>query len=95
VTPPAAVFPQLLGVLSPASPGIRLDALTIAVVVNEDGTVDSVKGVNAPQSMGEFVLLTAALSVVKSWHFRPAIKDGAPVRYRQIVPLRMVTRAAP
>jgi hypothetical protein len=26
---------------------------------------------------------------VKAWHFRPAMKDGAPVKYRQIVPLRI------
>lgn len=95
VTPPMAVYPQLLGILSPTSPGVRLDSLTIAVVVNEDGAVDSVRGVTAPQSMSEFVLLTAALSAVKSWHFRPATKDGGPVRYRQIVPVRMVSRPAP
>jgi protein TonB len=92
VTPPMAVDPQLLGILSPSSPGVRLDSLTIAVVVNENGAVDSVRAVTAPQTMSEFVLVTAALSAVKSWHFRPATKDGAPVRFRQIVPVRMVTR---
>jgi hypothetical protein len=38
--------------------------------------------------MGEYVLLTSALAVVKSWEFEPASKDGVPVRYRLIVPLR-------
>jgi hypothetical protein len=95
VTPPIPVHPQLLGGLKPSSPGVRLDALTIAVVVNADGTADSVKGLNEPQSMSEVVLLTGALSVVKSWLFIPATKDGAPVRYQLILPLRSVTRSEP
>jgi hypothetical protein len=94
VIPPAAVDPQLLRVLRPNSPGVRLDALTIAVVVNPDGSVESVRGVNAPLNIGESMLLTSALSVVKTWHFVPAIKDGTPVRYRKIVPLRQLTRQA-
>ena len=91
VRPPTVVFPQMLSILRPTSPGVRLDALTIAIVVNADGTVDSVRGVNAPQNIGELVLLTQALSAVKSWRFSPATKDGAPVRYRHIIPLRMLT----
>jgi hypothetical protein len=69
--------------------------LAIAVVVDENGRAFSVRGLNAPQNMGEFVLLTSALAVVKSWEFRPALKDGAPVRYRLLVPLRDLTRSAP
>src|SRR5262249_17349170 len=57
VSPPAMVEPGLVGVLSTSSPNVRLDALTIAVVVRADGTVESVRGVNAPQTMGEAVLL--------------------------------------
>lgn len=94
VIPPTPIMPQLLGFLHPSSPGVRFDALTIAVVVNADGTVESVKGVNEPQNVGESLLLTSALSVVKSWHFRPATKDGAPVKFRHIVPLREVTGSA-
>jgi protein TonB len=95
VTPPIPVLPRLLAGLQPSSPGVRLDALTIAVVVNGDGTAYSVTALNPPQNMGEFVLLTAALSVVKGWQFSPATRDGAPVRYRLIVPLRAVTTPAP
>lgn len=95
VSPPMPVLPRLLASLEPSSPGVRLDALTIAVVVNPDGTVDSVKWMNAPQNMSELVLLTGALSVVKSWHFSPATRGGVAVRYRQIVPLRDLTRLAP
>jgi TonB-like protein len=89
VIPPRALSPQLLGMLSQSSPGVRPDVLMISVVVNEQGTVDSVRAVNTPENIGELVMLTAALSAVKSWQFRPAVKDGTPVKYRQIVPLRI------
>ena len=75
--------------LSKESPGVRQDVMMIAVIVNEQGTVDSVRAVNLPVTIGESVMLTAALSAVKSWHFRPAVKNGAPVKYRQVVPLRI------
>ena len=93
VAPPTPVLPRLLAGLQPSSPGVRLDALQIAVVVELDGTVYSVTAVNAPQNMSEFVLLTSALAVVKSWEFMPATKDGAPVRYQLIVPVWAVTRS--
>lgn len=89
VTPPIAITPQLQAMLMQVSPGIRVDVLTIAVIVNEHGTVDSVRAVNLPANLGESVMLTSALSAVKSWRFRPAVKDGAPVRYREIVPVRI------
>jgi TonB family protein len=89
VTPPAAMTPQLIGMLEQQSPGNRPELMTIAVLVAENGTVESVRAVNVPISLGESVMLTAALSAVKSWRFRPATKDGAAVKYRQIVPLRI------
>jgi TonB family protein len=89
VTPPAAITPQLVEWLSLPSPGNRPEVMMIAVLVNPNGTVDSVRAVNVPVSLGESVMLTAALSAVKSWRFHPATKDGAPVRYRQIVPVRI------
>ena len=95
VTPPIPVAPRLLAGLEPSSPGVRLDALTIAVLVNGDGTAYSVRALNRPQNMGEYVLLTAALSVVKGWQFSPAMRDGVPVMYRLVVPLRAVTAVTP
>jgi hypothetical protein len=95
VTPPRPTVPRLLAGLHPSSPKVRLDALTIAVVVNADGSVDSVRGLVAPENISEVLLLTEALSAVKSWRFSPATRDGAPVRYRQIVPIGTLTRATP
>jgi hypothetical protein len=95
VTPPRPIVPRLLAGLHPSSPKVRFDALTIAVVVNPDGSVDSVRGLVAPENISEVLLLTEALSAVKSWRFSPATRDGAPVKYRQIVPIGTLTRATP
>jgi hypothetical protein len=95
VTPPAPIISRLVAGLQPTSPGVRLDALTIAVVVNPDGTVDSVRGLVAPENMSETLLLTQALSIVKSWRFSPATRDGAPVKYRQVIPVSALTRETP
>jgi outer membrane biosynthesis protein TonB len=65
--------------------------VNIAVVVDENGRAYSVTGVNTPQNLGDYLQLTSALAVVKSWEFQPATKDGAPVRYRLLIPLRAVT----
>jgi hypothetical protein len=95
VTPPRPIVPRLLAGLHPSSPKVRFDALTIAVVVNPDGSVDSVRGLVAPENISEVLLLTEALSAVKSWRFSPATRDGAPVKYRQVVPIGTLTRATP
>jgi hypothetical protein len=88
VLPPKPLLPRLLAGLTPSSPRVRLEALTIAVIVNEDGNVDSVRGVVAPQNLSESLLLFQALSMVKAWRFSPAMRDGEPVKYKQIVPLK-------
>lgn len=95
VLPPSPIMPRLLAGLRPSTPGVRPGVLTVAIVVAPDGTVESVRGLVAPQSMGETVMLTAALSAVKSWRFTPATKDGEPVKYEQVVPLNSLMRAAP
>ena len=88
VSPPMATSRRTLGTS-------RLDDLTIVIVINPDGTVDSVRAEHALQGMGDTMLLTAALSAVKSWQFRPATKSGTPVRYRAVVPLRALTSSSP
>ena len=94
VIPPIPILPRLVAGWQKSSPGSDLDALNIAVVVDENGRAYSVTGLNAPQNLGEHLRLTSALAVVKSWEFQPATKDGAPVRYRLLIPLRAVTMHA-
>jgi outer membrane biosynthesis protein TonB len=48
------------------------------IVVSATGEVERVRLVNGPTRMPDMMLLSAA----KSWRFRPALKDGEPVRYR-------------
>src|SRR5439155_10940981 len=83
VVPPGVMFPQQLGRLPK---GARPeDITTIEVIVNPDGTVGSVKAVENPQSLADAMVVTSSLSAVKSWHFHPALRNGRPVRYRQLI----------
>jgi len=80
--------------LSVTSPGVPTDILTIAVVISDQGRVESVRAVKLPKNLAESIQLTNALAAVKSWHFYPATKQGVPVRYRQLVPLPVSRGAA-
>jgi hypothetical protein len=95
VTPPVFIYPAIVRMLTRSSPGIRDEALKIALIINEQGRVDSVKAMSAPRNIGESVMLTAALSAVKAWRFLPAMKEGVPVKYIEIVPLSLASGADP
>jgi hypothetical protein len=84
VTPPQPVRQQWLRALPAGSAG---DVVTIEVVVNKRGTVESVRMNSTPRSLGEFMLFTMSLHAIKAWEFRPALKDGNPVLYRQVMSL--------
>jgi len=83
VIPPRVIDAQTIIKLRPVTPGIRHDALIIAVVVNEQGLVESARAVMPPRDLGESVILMGALSSAKSWRFRPATRSGRPVKFRQ------------
>jgi len=95
VTPPVPMVPRSVAGLRPQSPDVRWDILTIEVVVDTKGRVDGVRGLVPPRNVGETMLLTQALSAHESWPFKPAMKDGAPVAYRQTVRLGELTRDEP
>ena len=83
VIPPVAIYPQLPTEL-PA--GVRTtDLIIIDVLVTETGNVGSVRVREAPKTMGDTMLATLSLSAAKTWRFRPALKDGQPVKYRKAV----------
>jgi len=80
VVPPTAIRPQLPRVLPEGVPAANLSR--IEVLVQRDGTVESVKLVQGSRpTVKDGMLLSAA----KTWRFAPATKDGAPVRYRKTI----------
>jgi hypothetical protein len=83
ISPPVAI----------RSPGIATDrgngdknVSFIEILVSETGRVESARGRQRPATLGAALQSTMALSIVKTWHFRPARKNGHPVKYRTTVP---------
>jgi hypothetical protein len=58
------------------------DAATVEVVISPDGGVERVRLTSTPRRLVDVMELSAA----KAWQFDPALKDGAPVRYRLELP---------
>ncbi len=85
VTPPEPRRPQKLTALHVG--GRPDDVVTIELVINARGRLDSARATTPPRSVGESLLLATGLHAVKSWEFRPALKDGFPVSYRTLMSL--------
>jgi hypothetical protein len=81
VTPAVIVRPVLPKEPPPNVPPEQVG--TIEVLVDEQGDVLSVKLISPANRFHERMLVSAA----KMWKFRPAYKDGQPVRYRTRVRL--------
>jgi hypothetical protein len=79
VSSPIAVRPQLPRELPPDVN--RSELRVIELVISPLGTVESVKLLGDPRNVHDSMLLSAA----KAWVFRPAVKNGVPVRYRKTV----------
>ena len=56
-------------------------ANSMEVIVSETGDVERVRLVTPPQRMPDMMMLSRA----KVWKFKPAMKDGKPVRYRLLL----------
>jgi hypothetical protein len=87
---PDVLPPQVLSsLIPPSSPGPSSDRVsnTFELVIDEQGVVQSVRYVNTPQRLID----TTLLSAVKNVRFRPALKDGAAVKYR----LRLTVSSSP
>ena len=73
VEPPALAYPQLPTALEEDRPsGSYLEML-----VSESGRVERVRLQSARSTLHERMLVSAA----KAWRFRPAVRDGVPVKY--------------
>ena len=81
VEPPVMVRPVLP---REGPPGVLPENVgTMEVVVDEDGDVLGVRLISPANRYQDRMLVSAA----KMWKFRPAYKDGRPVRYRTRVRL--------
>jgi len=58
--------------------------VAVTIVINEKGTVDSARVAKSSNPAFE----PPALEAVKKWVFKPAKKDGAPVKTRVTIPIR-------
>jgi tetratricopeptide (TPR) repeat protein len=86
VTPPVVVSQQLPPWRPSKLAATRRDYQgAVALVIDERGNVESVVLLTSLQPEYNPVLLKAA----REWKFRPATKDGLPVRYRKVVGIRL------
>jgi hypothetical protein len=83
VTAPIPLYSQRFNNLTAAlQPN---DAVTIEYIVNDQGRVAVARAKARPRTIGESLLLVTGLHAVKTWHFQPALKDGSPVAFRDLV----------
>ena len=85
VTPPAIVSPSVPWLVA-VNPG-DASGPAIEIIVNERGGVESVRATIRPRTVSESVLILNELSAAKNWRFRPASRNGRPVRYRMLLPI--------
>lgn len=83
VHPPVLVRPHLPTLASVGLPGAQLGA--VDVIVGVDGRVEQVRLVRTSAERRYYDAMI--LAAVKAWVFRPASKDGEPVRYRMHITL--------
>jgi hypothetical protein len=76
VSPPIPVSPRVL----PSSLSLSASQAQnrMELIIGPDGSVEQVRMLTPVQRLPDVMLLSGA----KSWLFRPAMKDGRPVRYR-------------
>jgi len=86
VTPPVVISQQLPPWRPSKLSATRRDYQgAVALVIDESGNVESVSLLTSLQPDYNPVLLKAA----REWKFRPATKNGLPVRYRKVVGIRL------
>ena len=83
VVPPVSIYPQFP---SSRPAGVALnDAPEFEAVIGESGRVEAVRARRAPATIAEASLVMGALSAAKTWRFRPALRNGVPVKYRKVL----------
>ncbi len=81
VTAPEAIRAQLGAQRLAMTPG---QVVKFEYVVDTQGNVESARIVpDQTNSLGDAMLSTVALQIIRGWRFRPAVKDGVPVKFRE------------
>jgi periplasmic protein TonB len=84
VIPPVALSSNRAPTYTPRARRLGLEGLVVVTFeVDTSGAVVSPRVVSGPPELGEIVL-----RVVATWRFRPATRNGAPIRFRKTVPVR-------
>lgn len=79
----SVIEPRALAESPPAAKAKKIPGFVIATfVINKNGRVESADILKATPGFG-----SAALAAVSQWRFRPAKKDGVPVKMRTVIPL--------
>jgi protein TonB len=81
VTPPELVYPQLPK--ERKEDGTETQPGDLDLLILEDGTVAEARLIPQSDRLQDRMMISAA----KAWRFRPAQKDGRPVRYRVRIPI--------
>ena len=85
VTPPVELERRIPAWNPPAQYAWRWFRGVVQVVVDESGSVESVQLVQSLADFYDAGLLEAA----RHWQFKPALRNGQPVKYRKIVEITM------
>ena len=80
VTPPAEISAVLPRYLPPSGFSQLVFRGTLVVIVDEEGRVESAELVKPVSATYDATLLKAA----RQWRFKPATRNGRPVRYRKL-----------
>ena len=92
VTPPATIeqeLPNWRAVAGTNFMGARPKG-TLEMIIDETGRVESARLTRSVHPLYDGRLLAAA----KSWHYKPATKDGKPVRFRKVIEVQLVGNEA-
>ena len=81
--------PVPLHTIAPVAPEGQTGLVAVLCIVDENGKVIDATVTKSTNP----VLEKPALSAIQSWTFRPAMKDGKPVKVKVTVPVRFEDRA--
>jgi hypothetical protein len=80
IDPPLMTFPRMPQSAFPP-PGTAIEGQFIEVLIGESGSVEAVRLRGTPADGAPAYHYSMILAAAKAWQFKPATRDGVPVRY--------------